>query len=98
MTSAGFEPAIPGSDRLQIHPLDGATKVMDSVSKYSRIKSKKFPASGAGSVSELRFMLEVGRRREVEVCFCNPTDEVSVFFCLRRSCNHATEVRGLKVL
>jgi len=73
MTPAVFETAIPASDRLQSHVFNGATNGMDSVSKYSRIKSKKSPASGAGNVSELRLMLEVGRMREVEVCFCIPS-------------------------
>jgi hypothetical protein len=77
MTSAGFEPAIPASYRLQIHALDGAANGMDYVSKYSRIKSKTSPASGAGNVSELRLMLEVRKIREVQVCFCNPSGGVA---------------------
>jgi hypothetical protein len=73
MTPAGLEPGIPTSDQLQIRALDGAANGMDSVSKYSRIKSKKSPASGAGNVSDIRLMLKVGRVRKVEVCFCNPS-------------------------
>jgi len=56
MTSAGFEPAIPVSDRLQIHALDGAANGMDSVSKNSGMNFKKSPASGVGNVSELKLM------------------------------------------
>ena len=44
---------------------------MGSVSNCSRIKSKKSPASGPGNVSEPKQMLEVGRIRDVEVCFCS---------------------------
>jgi hypothetical protein len=33
--------------------------------KYSRINATKSPAAGAGNVSELRLMSEVGRLREV---------------------------------
>jgi len=66
---------------------------------YGRNNSTKFPASGAGRVSEPRLMSGVreSTRNHVRVDQCVSavrTVEVPVFFSLRRSCNHVTETDG----
>jgi hypothetical protein len=66
---------------------------------YDRNNSTKFPAPGAGRVSEPRLMSEEreNARNRVRVDQCVSAVravEVSVYVCLRSSCNHVTEACG----
>ena len=67
---------------------------------HNRINSTKPPASGAEDINEPRLSSQVGRVREV-VCACVcpfsavRAVEVPVLVCLRSSCSHVTEIRGL---
>jgi hypothetical protein len=63
---------------------------------YSRIKSTKSTASGAGNVSEPE--ADVPSRESVRNCVCLDrcvsavrAVEVAVFVCLSSRCNHVTE-------
>jgi hypothetical protein len=49
---------------------------------------------GARNVSDHRFMSQVGRVREKPYVSATKVLEVTVFNCLRNSCNHVTEVGG----
>jgi hypothetical protein len=66
---------------------------------FSRTNSTKSPASGEGNVNKPRPMSQVEKVREI-VSALNlrfpavGAVKVPVFVCLRRSCNHVSEVRG----
>jgi hypothetical protein len=71
--------------------------------RYSRINNTKSPASGAGNVRKPRLMSPIreSARSRVRVGQCVSAVwmvEVPVLVCLRRRCNHMTEVRGPKSL
>jgi hypothetical protein len=67
--------------------------------EYSKINSRKSPASGAGNISEPRPMSQVGNSAPscVRVEQCLPAVRVverPVFVCLRSSCSHGSELWG----
>ena len=66
---------------------------------YSRINSTKFPDLGAAKVSEPRLVLQFGRVRGFLYAYNQCVAAIravgmTVFFCLRGSCSHLTEVEG----
>jgi hypothetical protein len=73
---------------------------VSSLRYYCRINSAKYPASGAGNVSQPDLISEIGRVGKV-VCIDQCVSaveavEVLVFVCLFNSCNVVTEVEGPK--
>ena len=61
---------------------------------YSKINSIKSPTSGAGNVSKSRLVSQVGRVCVVQRVSAIRAVKVPVFFRLRSSCYHVTEVGG----
>jgi hypothetical protein len=59
-------------------------------SNYSRNKSTKSPASGAGNVSEPRRMSEVGSVHVLCLSVVKMV-HVPVFVCLRSTCSHVND-------